>query len=274
RVLFPKSKLAKRDVFEYCRRVAPAMVPALAGRPLTVQQWPKGIAAEGFFRQDIQGAPKWATTVEIKHERRGGKHLTVDRPETLLWLANQSALTLHMWSSRVPHLTEPDWVVFDLDPAENGWEQLIRVAVSLRGMLEQLGLVGVPKTSGKRGLHVLVPVARGHTHADALNFAVAVSRTLEQGMPDVATTERSLRNRRGRLYIDAMQNAMGKTVVAPYSIRALEGAPVSAPLKWTEVSQSLNPMDFNIRTMPSRLEKVGDLFAPALSGRQRLPKVR
>ena len=273
RVLFPKSKLTKRDVFEYYRRVASAMVPALAGRPLAVQQWPKGIGAEGFFRQNIEGAPKWATTVDVKHERRQVKHLIVDRPETLLWLANQSALTLHMWSSRVPHPTEPDWVVFDLDPVENGWAQLIRVALSLRGMLEQLGLASVPKTSGKRGLHLLVPVGRGQTNADALNFAVAVSRTLGQGMADIATTERSLRNRRGRLYIDAMQNAMGKTVVAPYSIRALEGAPVSAPLLWNEVKASLNPMDFNLRTMPSRLEKVGDLFAPALSGRQRLPRV-
>jgi len=273
RVLFPKSKLTKRDVFEYYQRVASAMVPALAGRPLAVQQWPRGIAAEGFFRQNIEGAPKWATTVNVKHERRQVKHLIVDRPETLLWLANQSALTLHMWSSRVPHPTEPDWVVFDLDPAENGWAQLIRVAVALRGMLEQLGLVSMPKTSGKRGLHVLVPVSRGHTYADTLKFAVAVSRTLGQGMADIATTERSLRNRGGRLYIDAMQNAMGKTVVAPYSIRALEGAPVSAPLIWTEVTASLNPMDFNLRTMPSRLEKVGDLLEPALSGRQRLPKV-
>ncbi len=250
------------------------MVPALDGRPLAVQQWPKGIGAEGFFRQNIQGAPKWATTVEVEHERRKVKHLVVDRPETLLWLANQSALTVHMWSSRVPHLTEPDWVVFDLDPADNGWEQLVRVATALRGMLDQLGLLSVPKTSGKRGLHVLVPVARGHTYADALDFAVAVSRTLEQGMSEIATTERSLKNRRGRLYIDAFQNGMGKTVVAPYSIRALEGAPVSAPLRWTEVTPALNPMDFNLKTMPRRLEKVGDLFAPALSGRQRLPRVR
>src|SRR5262249_55668614 len=152
RVLFPKSKLTKRDVFEYYRRVASAMVPALAGRPLAVQQWPKGIGAEGFFRKNIEGAPKWATPVDVKHERRQVKHLIVDRPEPLLWLANQSALTLHMWSSRVPHPAEPDWVVFDLDPVENGWAQLIRVAVSLRGMLEQLPLASAPKTAGKRGL--------------------------------------------------------------------------------------------------------------------------
>jgi len=272
RVIFPKSKLTKQDVFRYYQSVAPAMVPALGGRPLTLQQWPKGIAGQGFFRQNIQGAPKWATTVEIEHERRKVRHLIADRPETLEWLANQSALTLHMWSSRLPHLSEPDWVVFDLDPGENGWEDLIRVAIALRGMLEHLGLQSLPKTSGKRGMHVLVPIAPGHTHADALNFAVAVARTLEQGMPQIATTERSIRDRRGRLYVDALQNGMGKTLVVPYSIRALEGAPVSTPLKWQEVTPKLNPIDFNLKTVPARIEDVGDLFAIALSGRQRLPR--
>ncbi len=274
RVIFPKSKLTKRDVFGYYQRVAPVMVPALTGRPLTLQQWPQGIAGKGFFRQNVQGAPEWITTVEVEHERRKVRHLVVDRPETLEWLANQSALTLHIWSSRVPHLTEPDWAVFDLDPAEDGWDNLIRVANTLRGMLEQLGLQSVPKTSGKRGLHVLVPVARGHTHADALDFAIAVARTLEQGMPEIATTERSIRNRRGRLYVDAFQNGMGKTIVAPYSIRALEGAPVSAPLSWGELGPKLNPMDFNLKTMPRRIDEVGDLFAPALNGRQRLPRAK
>jgi bifunctional non-homologous end joining protein LigD len=274
RVLFPQSKLTKQDVFRYYQRVAPAMVPALTGRPLTLQQWPKGITGPGFFRQNVQGVPEWATTVDVEHERRKVRHLIVDRPETLEWLANQSALTLHVWSSRVPHLTEPDWVVFDLDPTENGWAELIRVALALRGMLEQLGVLSVPKTSGKRGIHVLVPVGRGQTHADMLEFAVAVAQTLEKGMPEIATTERSLRNRRGRLYVDAFQNGMGKTLVAPYSIRAVEGAPVSAPLGWREVTEKLNPLDFNIKSMPKRLDEVGDLFAPALSGRQRLPRLR
>jgi bifunctional non-homologous end joining protein LigD len=274
RLIFPKSKLTKEDVFRYYQSVAPAMVAALAGRPLSLQQWPKGIGGQGFFRQNVQGAPKWATTLEVEHERRKVRHLIVDRPETLEWLANQSAITLHTWSSRLPHLNEPDWVVFDLDPGENGWGDLIRVAIALRGMLEHLGLQSVPKTSGKRGMHVLVPIAWGHTHADALAFAVAVAHTLEQGMPEIATTERSIRERRGRLYVDALQNGMGKTLVAPYSIRALEGAPVSTPLKWQEVTPKLNPMNFNLKTVPARIEEVGDLFALALSGRQRLSRLQ
>jgi bifunctional non-homologous end joining protein LigD len=116
RVLFPKNGYTKADLFRYYRRVAPAMVKALSGRPIAMQQWPKGINSTGFFRQDGSTAPEWATKVEIQHERRKLQHLIVDRVETLEWLANQSAMTMHMWSSRIPHLGEPDWVVFDLDP--------------------------------------------------------------------------------------------------------------------------------------------------------------
>ncbi len=274
RLVFPRSKLSKRDVFEYYRAIAPVMVPALKGRPLALQQWPKGIEGQSFFRQNVETAPAWVTFVDVEHERRKVRHLIVDRPETVAWLANQSALTLHMWSSRVPHLSEPDWVVFDLDPAEGHWEPLIRIANALRGFLEQLGLNSVPKTSGKRGLHVLVPLARGQTHADALGFAVAITQVLERGLPDIATTERSVSKRRGRIYLDAFQNGQGKTIVAPYSLRALEGAPASTPLRWGEVTPELDPMQFNLKTVPRRVEEVGDLFAPVLEGRQRLPRLK
>ena len=274
RLVFPKSKIAKRDVFEYYRQIAPVMVPALAGRPLALQQWPKGIDGPSFFRQNVSGAPAWASFVDVEHGRRTVRHLIVDRPETLLWLANQSALTLHIWSSRVPHLNEPDWVVFDLDPTEGRWAELIQIANTLRRLLEQLGLESVPKTTGKRGLHVLVPVARGHTYADTLEFAVAITRVLEKSFPEVATTERSISKRGGRIYLDAFQNGEGKTIVAPYSLRAIEGAPVSTPLRWGEVTDKLDPMQLNLKTVPRRVQEVGDLFAPALGGKQRLPRLK
>lgn len=249
-------------------------MPALAGRPLALQQWPQGIDKPGFYRQQMTGVPAWATQVRVAHDRRALEHLVVDRPETLLWLANQSALTLHMWSSRAEHLDEPDWVVIDLDPADEDRGPLITVARALKGLLDELNLLSLPKTSGKRGLHVLVPMARGHTHRDAVDFAVAVTRVLERGLPDLCTTERALHKRRGRLYLDAHQNGRGKTVVAPYSLRAVPGAPVSAPLEWREVTEALDPSDFTLRTMLKRLVRKGDLFAPALRGNQRLPRFR
>jgi len=275
RVVYPKSGITKADIFAYYRTVAPVMLKAVQGRPLTLQQWPKGIAAEGFFRQNVPHAPEWVMRERLEHERRPVEHIVVDREETLHFLANHSALTLHMWNSHLPHLDQPDWVVFDLDPAEGkGFESTLPVALMLRGLLEQLGLDSVPKTSGKRGLHVLVPVAPGHTYADVQDFALAVALTLEKGLKDTATTERALSKRRGRLYLDAMQNAKGKTVVAPYSLRAVEGAPVSTPLKWSEVKVGLDPTRFNLKTLPKRLDQVGDLFEPALQGRQRLPRLR
>ena len=273
KVLFPKSRITKGELFAYYEQVAPYLVRALEGRPLALQQWPKGIAHPGFFHQRAEHVPEWATTVEVGHERRPLRHWVVDRPETLLHLANHNAITLHMWNSRTPHLDEPDWAVFDLDPGKGHFSDLVTLAQALRRFLEQLGLTSVPKTSGQRGLHVLVPVARGHTHQDALDFAVAITEVLARKFPAIATTDRALSRRKGRLYLDAFQNGRGKTIVAPYSVRAVEGAPVSTPLRWDEVDDALDPAAFTVRTLPARLEQVGDLFAPALKGRQRLPRL-
>ncbi len=142
----------------------------------------------------------------------------------------------------------------------------------MRALLDKLQLPSVPKTSGKRGIHVVVPLAPGYTHEDAVEFACSVAGAVTQHVPDM-TVERSLAKRRGRLYLDCMQNGYGKTIVAPYSLRAIDGAPVSAPLKWDEINRKLDPLKFNLRTMPKRLDKVGDLFAPALSGGAKLPKL-
>src|SRR5262249_42175206 len=162
-------------------------------------------------------------------------------------------LTLHMTSSRAATVDSPDWVAFDFDPGEAGWTQIVPVARALKGLLDELKLTSVPKTSGKRGLHVFVPLGPGHTHEQSLGFAEAVTGPLAERFPELATTERALKRRGGRLYLDAFQNGRLKTMVAPYSIRAVEGAPVSTPLEWDEVNERLDPVKFNIRTLPARL---------------------
>ncbi|MGZ6140232.1 MAG: non-homologous end-joining DNA ligase [Myxococcaceae bacterium] len=273
KVLFPASHIRKADVRAYDDAVAPALIAALRGRPLSMQQWPQGIARPGIFRQGATTAPPWIPRVTVQHVEHPLEHIVVDRPETVSWLANQSALTLHMTSSRAATVDNPDWVAFDFDPTD-GWKQIVPLALALKGLLDELKLVSVPKTSGKRGLHVLVPLGPGHTHAQALAFAEAIAGALAVRFPDLATTERSLSRRRGRLYLDALQNGRLKTMVAPYSIRAVEGAPVSTPLEWDEVDGRLDPASFDIRTMPERLRRRGDLFAPALAGGQRLPELR
>lgn len=271
RVLYPADGYTKEDVFEYYREVAPLMLPVLADRPISVQQWPAGIQAPGFFKHDLAGKPDWVPTLRVKHLNRTIEHVNVKSPEALLWLANQSALTLHMWSSHAPALEEPDWVLFDLDPGKGTWAHLLTVATALRKKLESLGLESFPKTSGKRGLHVFVPIRRGYTHEQATRFANDVANQVAAQLSDIATTERAINKRHGRLYIDAGQNGRGKTVVAPYTLRAVEGAPFSAPLEWSEVTRRLDPSRFNIKTLRKRLDAVGDLFVPVLKTKQKLP---
>ena len=274
RVLFPKTHLTKADVRAYYDVVAPLVVQALKERPLSFQQWPKGISQPGFFRHDGKGAPPWVTRATVQHEERRLEQIVVDRPETVAWLANQSALTLHMTSSRLSSLDSPDWVVFDFDPVGEDWLQLVPLAQALKALLDELKLRSVPKTSGKRGLHVFIPLEKGHTFEAAYGFAVAVGDVLTRKFPDLSTRERALKNRHGRLYLDCEQNGRLKTMVAPYSLRAVEGAPASTPLHWDEVTTSLVPADFNLRTLEARLARVGDLFTPALKTPQRLPPLK
>ncbi|HET7436258.1 MAG TPA: DNA ligase D [Thermoanaerobaculia bacterium] len=278
RVLYPRDKITKQDVADYYAAVAEPMLHALADRPLALEHWNQGIAAPSWFHQNLgREAPSWLTSIDTptRTARRGTvKHLVVDSPDALQWLAQMSVLTVHMWSSRGESLESPDWILFDLDPAKGkGIEQAIEAAFVMRRLLENLALPSVPKTSGKRGIHVFVPLKTGYTHEEVAEFACSIAAAVAAKVPDI-TVERSLSNRRGRLYLDCMQNGYGKTVVAPYSLRAIEGAPVSAPLKWSEITKKLDPLKFNLRTMPNRLAKVGDLFAPVFEDRVNLPKLQ
>ena len=277
RVLYPHDHITKQDVADYYAAVAEPMTRALVDRPLALEHWNDGISKPSWFQQNVgREAPAWAHTIETPtraSSRSKVRHLVADMPETLRWLAQMSVLTLHMWSSRGEHLDQPDWLVFDLDPAKGkGIEQAIEAAIVMRGLLENLQLPSVPKTSGKRGIHLLIPLAPGYSHEDAVAFACSIGSAVAQHVPGI-TVERSLGKRQGRLYLDCLQNGYGKTIVAPYSPRAIEGAPVSAPLKWEEINKKLDPLKFNLRTMPKRLDKVGDLFAPALKGGVKLPKL-
>jgi bifunctional non-homologous end joining protein LigD len=276
RVLYPRDGITKRDVADYYARVAEPLLHALAGRPLALEHFTDGIDRPSWFEQTVRRPAPWMTVAELPSHGAGGglaRRLVADRPEVLDWFAQRSALTIHVWSARVTGIQNPDWVVFDLDPGEgHDFALVVEAALVLRRLFERLGLGSVPKTSGRRGLHVLVPLAPGHTHEAARRFATRIGAAVAGALPGV-TVERSTARRRGRLYLDCLQNGPGKTIVAPYSPRARDGAPVSAPLAWAEVNGRLDPSRFTIRTMPRRLERVGDLFAPALHGGARLPAV-
>ncbi|HET8773260.1 MAG TPA: DNA ligase D [Thermoanaerobaculia bacterium] len=278
RLIYPKDGITKKDVVAYYEAVAEPMLRALKDRPLALEHWNQGIHKPSWFHQSIgKEGPPWLTIVETptRTTKSGvAKHLVADSVDALRWLAQMSALTLHMWSSRAGSLEEPDWILFDLDPAKGkGIEQAIEAAGVMRKVLDSLELPGVPKTSGKRGIHIFVPLAPGYTHEAAAEFACSVAAAVAAKVPGI-TVERALAARRGRLYLDCMQNGYGKTVVAPYSPRAIDGAPVSAPLKWSEITKKLDPLKYNIRTMPNRLAKVGDLFAAVFENPVKLPTLK
>lgn len=278
RLLYPRDRITKQDVADYYAAVADAMITTLRDRPLALEHWNEGIDKPSWFHQNIgREAPKWVSTIETPTRvasRKTVRHLVVDNLETLRWLAQMSVLTIHMWSSRGASLEHPDWLVFDLDPAKGkGIEQAIEAAILMRRLLDNLNVPGVPKTSGKRGIHVFVPLADGYTHEEVAAFACGIAAAVAKEVPEV-TVERALGKRHGRLYLDCLQNGYGKTMVAPYSLRAIDGAPVSAPLKWDEITKKLDPKKFNLRTMPNRLAKVGDLFARVFKDRVRLPSLK
>jgi bifunctional non-homologous end joining protein LigD len=278
RLLYPRDKITKQDVADYYDAVAAPLMRTLRDRPLTLEHWNQGIDRPSWFHQNIgREAPAWISTIDTPtraSSRSSVRHLVIDSRETLRWLAQMSVLTIHMWSSRAEHLEQPDWMVFDLDPAKGkGFEQAIEAAVVVRGLLENLRLPSVPKTSGKRGIHVFVPLAGGHTHEQATDFACSIAAAVAARVPSM-TVERSIAKRRGRLYLDCLQNGYGKTMVAPYSLRAIDGAPVSAPLRWEEINKKLDPKKFNLRTMPNRLAKVGDLFEAVFKQRAKLPELK
>jgi bifunctional non-homologous end joining protein LigD len=170
-------------------------------------------------------------------------------------------------------LAHPDYVVLDLDPGDGPWEHLVEVAFAVRRLLDAHELESFVKTSGKRGVHVLVPIAHGHTHEVATLFAERVARAVAKVLPNVATVERMKDKRGGKLYVDYGQNGEGRTIVAPYTIRARDGAVVSTPIEWDELTDKLDPRRFTIRTVVDRVAKHGDLLAKVLRGSQRLPAV-
>jgi bifunctional non-homologous end joining protein LigD len=276
RVIYPRDGITKRDVADYFAAVSSAMIHTLSDRPLALEHWNSGIDRPSWFHQNVEDAPEWMTAIDTptRTSRGSVRHVVVDRPEALEWLAQRSALTLHMWSSRGADLDSPDWIVFDLDPAKGkGIEQAVETAMVLRRLFDQLEIETIPKTSGKRGIHLFLPLAPGQTHEAALEFGCSIAETVAKQV-DFVTTARPIAARRGRLYFDCLQNGYGKTVVAPYSLRAIDGAPVSAPLKWSEINRKLDPLKFNLRTMPGRLAKHGDLFAGAVNGTFVIPQYK
>lgn len=266
RVMWPDAGLTKADLIQYYLDVAHVLIPHLSQRYLVFTRYPNGIQEPGFYQKNCpEHAPAWVRTEPYwsPSSRRTLRFVTGASVATLAWLGNQAAVEIHPWLSRSCSRECPDWAVFDLDPSEPaGLPQARTVAGWLKEALDAFGLRGYLKSSGATGFHVYVPLRPLYTYAQSASFVRYLARLLLESAPHLITLERAVAKRSGKVYIDYLQNAMGKTLVAPYSPRPLPGAPVSAPLDWSELGAFNRPYD--ARTILPRLGLTGDWLAPVL----------
>lgn len=263
KLLFPDDGVTKGDLAAYYEAIAPAMVPHLRGRPLTMERFPAGIASKGFIQKDVsKGFPEWLQRVEVPKHGGSVWHPLVDDARALLWATNQNSITSHVWTSRVPELHQPDLCVFDLDPTHDEPDVLRSVALEVRALLEELGLPSWLKTSGSKGFHIAVPLDPEADFDEVARFAHGVGAVLVKRNPNQLTQEFIKVDRKGRILVDTGRNRYGATFAAAYTVRAKPGAPVSAPCTWRELEQGkVSPQTFTLRTMPQRVLEVGELWA-------------
>ncbi len=250
----------------YYESVASQLLPHLKDRPLVLQRFPDGIEGEMFFQKDLTHIPKGIKTAAIRSESEDKTiHYVVckDR-KTLRFVLQLGTVVLQPWLSRLHRLDYPDFLVIDLDPEAIGFDHIVKTALAVKQVLDEIGAKSLCKTSGARGLHVCVPLAGRYSYDQALLFARLVASVVHARLPAITSLERSPSKRQRKVYLDCFQNRRGQTIVAPYSVRPLPHAPVSTPLKWSEVKQGLDPKSFTIKTTPRRLAALGDLWKPVL----------
>jgi bifunctional non-homologous end joining protein LigD len=277
---WPDEGITKGDLLEYYSAISPVLLPHLRDRPFTMRRYPDGAFGKAFFQKDAPShMPDWiptyraeVSTREAPRKRRWIEAPLVNEEAAILWMVNMGCIDMNAWYSRVDRPDRPDFVLFDLDPSDDvGFAETVEVALIVKAALDALGLVAFPKTSGADGMHVLVPIERRHSYDDTREFAEIVAGAVARAHPGLATTVWAKSKRRGVL-IDANQNGWGKTIASVYSVRPKAGAPVSTPLRWSEVKEGLDPAAFTMDVVLDRVQRHGDLFAGVLTTRQRLGK--
>jgi bifunctional non-homologous end joining protein LigD len=276
KLFWPDDGYRKRDLVGFYREVAPWLLHYLRDRPLVLTRFPDGIAGKSFFQKNAPPyIPSWLRTKTMwsEHAQREIEYFVCDEVDAIAYVANLATIPLHVWGSRLVDLAHPDWCILDLDPKGAPFPDVVRIAFRIRELCEEIGLVPYLKTSGSTGLHVLVPLGRTCTFDQCRQLGEVLAQVVVGDLPEIATVERHIPSRRGRVYIDFGQNGHGRLLVAPLSVRPLPRAPVSTPLRWDELHASLDPHDFNMATVPRRLAANGDPLAAVLDGRPDLPAV-
>ncbi|MGE5422545.1 MAG: non-homologous end-joining DNA ligase [Ignavibacteriales bacterium] len=273
KVLWPDDGFTKGDLIKYYTDVYPYLAMHLRGRPLVVTRFPGGINGKSFYQKNApEGTPDWVHLHPwySSHSERYIDFILCNDLPTLVWLANQACIELHPWMSRVDKLQNPDFIVMDLDPSEGAtFNDVCDVAEVVHDVLEHFKLQFHLKTSGATGLHIYLPVTPVYTYEELRELAHLIAQAVVKLIPSKATIVRSVKDRGTKVYVDYLQNIQGKTVCSPYSVRPRPGATVSTPIEWKALRYT-DPLDFNINTVPKRLEKEGDLFASVINHTQKV----
>jgi bifunctional non-homologous end joining protein LigD len=273
KVFWPNEGLTKGDLMRYYSDVWPSIGPHLTDRPVSLVRYPEGIQGNFFYQKDIPNPPSWVETVTITSEERIINYVLINQLETLIWSINLGCIEVHPWLSNKPALDRPTYIIFDLDPMEPAvFSDTVKIALSIHVLLKELSLDSFPKISGATGIHIYLPICPLYTYQQTSNFVKQIGNIIIKTLPNLATNERKVANRVGKVYIDHLQNLKGKTIASVYSVRPFPGAPVSTPVTWDELPDS-HPSMFTIQTVPKRLQKIGDLFKPLLSLKQKLPMI-
>jgi bifunctional non-homologous end joining protein LigD len=268
KLYYPKDKIAKRDLLNYYDAVSPLLLPYLKDRPLSLKRYPNGIDEPFFFQKEVaESFPKWLRTADAD----GIESVIGNDRATLLFLVNLGCIDHNPWMSRIGSLDHPDYMLIDLDPQDCPYEKIVEAAMVVRGRLDVAELESYPKTTGGDGMHIFVPLVAHYTYEQVRSLAELLSHLVAGERPDLFTTPRSVAKReKGKVYFDWQQIARGKTISAPYVLRAYPGAPVATPLAWREVTPRLHPSQFNIFNALARFDRVGDLFAQVLGSTQEI----
>lgn len=266
KLYWPEDKVSKRDMFNYYYQVADYILPYLKDRPMSLNRFPGGIHSKGFYQKDVKGtAPDWADTFPYTTGDGEDKEYLLGNDEAaLLWMASLGCIEMNPWFSRSASPDNPDYCVVDLDPDKNTFDQVIQVAQMVKEVLDQIDVPCYPKTSGSTGMHIYIPLAAKYTYEQSQLFAKMIVQLVHRQVPEFTTLERMVADRKGKMYLDFLQNRPGATIAGPYSLRPKPGATVSMPLDWDEVKPGMTMKDFTIFNAVDRLKETGDLFKGVL----------
>ena len=267
---WPQDGYTKGDVMSFYIKVWPYLAPHLKDRPLSLVRYPEGISGPYFYQKNFPAAPPWVETIPVRAKKRVTHYVMANNLATLIWAVNLGCIEVHPWLSARPQLEHPTYLIFDLDPmAPASFQEAVQVALAVKTLTDHLGLQLFPKISGATGLHLYLPLKPGYTYQETATFVKRLGEAVIRVLPALATNERKVSARGGKVYIDHLQNQKGKTIASVYSLRPFTSAPVSMPVAGR--APTVQPDSFTITNAPARLTATGDLFAPLLTLQQELP---